>query len=71
MLESVLVLFLSNKSRNCMEALTDIASFYLSINNVVTKSNDIRVSLGTMHATLNTSTVMDVLNWRQFNTPVP
>lgn len=27
--------------------------------------------LGTMHATLNTSTIMDVPNWRQFNTPVP
>lgn len=46
-------------------------SFYLSINNVVTKSNDFRVSLGTMHATLNTSTIMDVPNWRQSDTPVP
>lgn len=27
--------------------------------------------LGTMHATLNTSTIMDVPNWTQFNTPVP
>lgn len=39
-----MVLFWNNKSRR--EALTDIASFYLSINNVVTKSNDIRVSPG-------------------------
>lgn len=39
-----MVLFWNNKLRR--EVLTDIVSFYLLINNVVTKLNDIRVFFG-------------------------
>lgn len=42
----------------------DIVSFYLLINNVVMKLNDICVFLGIMYVILNISIIMDVLNWR-------